>query len=190
MITPGAEPSRVLDWQGPDEDHVHPPSFRLFVRDMTSSSADEWYDFVNRAQGDDDAADLRLLTVYNDAPLVAGSNALAMQEECFGCELALPGLCYPKARRNTGFAEECHACLADSGTFERVPRGNFNITGSAELPVKTMKDTVLLAMGIQTGQYTAVKAPLNEMLNTICPYSINKKKCKVPGGCSLRVARV
>lgn len=136
---------------------------------------------MNRAQGDDDAADLRLLTTYNDAPLVAGSNALAMQEECFGCDLVLPGLCYPKACRNSGWAEECHACLADGKTFERVPRGNLNVPGSAELPVDTIQDAAVLAQGIPPRQYPAVKAPLNEMLNTVCPYSINKKKCKVSG---------
>ena len=79
----------------------HNERFRSFVETLTSGSADEWYDFVNRDQGDDDDADLQLLNAYNTVPLVVGSNALNMQEKCFTCDLVMPGLCYPKARRNT-----------------------------------------------------------------------------------------
>ena len=42
--------------------------------------------------GDDVAADRRLLDPFNGNPLVDGSNALSIQEECRCCEQELPGL--------------------------------------------------------------------------------------------------
>lgn len=62
----------------------HNESFRLFVQTLTSSSADDWYGFVHRAQGGDDAADLRLLNAYNGIPLMIGSNALKCKINVMG----------------------------------------------------------------------------------------------------------
>ena len=95
--------------------------FRKFIQTVTGSGADEWYAFVYRQQGDDNAADQKLLEKQYGGELVKGSKALMSQEPCRDCEIVMPGLYYPINRRNTGEQEQGHACRIHEKLFWRVP---------------------------------------------------------------------
>ena len=92
--------------------------FREFIHKMTFISADKWFDFCRREANE--TADLELLQQFSDERLVRGSKAATLQEPCISCGCVMPGLCFPKARRNTGVSESCHAYLIDDDTFWRV----------------------------------------------------------------------
>ena len=81
---------------------------------------------MTRNNGDDVAADRRLLATFNGSPVVDGSNALSIQEEGRACSQKLPGLCYPRSRRGTGESESCHACQVGEATHYWVRSDQFS----------------------------------------------------------------
>ena len=60
---------------------VHNEDFRNVIKDATRSGADDWYELMTRNDGDDVAADRRLLGTFNRSPLVDGSNAFKKSVE-------------------------------------------------------------------------------------------------------------
>ena len=167
---------------------LHNGRFRKCVCDATSSNADGWYEFVTRGAGDV-VADRRLLDNFNGSRLVDGSRALTVQEECRICDQELPGLCYPKARQNTGRNELCHACQVNEAIFYWIANCQLSNYSNQERMIRTIKDMALAAAGIPLDLAYPLQAPMNTTLNSICPYSMNKRACKSVD-CSLRFACV
>ena len=168
---------------------LHNQRFRDYIRRATSSDGDEWYRFVTRDDGDDVAADRRLLEEYNGSRLENTSRALAVQEECRVCEQELPGLCYPKRAQNTGRNEFFHACQVNDAIHHWIGNRQLRSYSDQELMIKTIKDVALAAAGIPLDLAYPLHAPMNTALNSVCPYSINKQACKFID-CSLRIAHV
>ena len=55
-----------------------------------------------------------------------------------------------------------------------------------------MEDYTMHVFKVAAGTYPYIKAPLAEKFNTVCPYSLNNRQCKLDGKgtCSLRSAYV
>lgn len=88
--------------------------FGNMIEYYAGSTADDWYDFINRAYPEDDnwsQEDRELLRNANGGQFVLGSNAASLQEELSSCHLVMPGLCFPKARRNKHGAALYHLYL-------------------------------------------------------------------------------
>ena len=122
--------------------------------------------------------------------LVKGSNAAALQK-CFSCELRMPGLCFPKARRNTDEEEQCHGCRVDN--IVRHQSGEVSWEVSFVLnnhTFNTIGDFGMEIFGVTADTYHYIKAPLDTKFNAVYPYSLINKKCKQDQmwKCSLRKA--
>lgn len=90
----------------------------------------------------------------------------------------MPGLCYPKARRNTEDNEQCHGyrldidIIAASGRLDNVGYKSLEEFPLRVLKVEGMKETV----------FPFVKAPMATKYNSLCPFSLLRMKCKVSNG--------
>ena len=108
------------------ESMLHDTRFRRYIENYVGSIADDWYQFGNRAYPTDsnwEEEDRELLRIFNGGSLASGSNAASLQEERTSCHLVMPGLCYPKARRNTGDSETCHGCRVNDIVLEQSGMG-------------------------------------------------------------------
>ena len=165
--------------------------FRHFIEFYACPRADDWYRFMYRdypADNDWVQEDWDLMHILNKGRLVKGSNAAAAMT-CFQCQLLMPGLCFPKVRRNTDQEECCHGCRVDEIIREQsceVSREASSVLNSYTF--NTIEDFPMQIFDVAADTFPYVKAPFNTKYNTVCPHSLIAKTCK--GKCSLRKAYV
>ena len=168
------------------EDLLHDIGFRSYIEHYVGSNADDWYESVNRPYLREGRDDDRLLNAFNRRPLVRGSNAAALQE-CSSCELEMPGICYPKARRGREAVEMCHGCRVSEIVLDQTIGG---IVGSMPMVEIFTFECIEYNIAFDSDFWPYVQVPLDTKCNTVCPYLLNNRKCPLGEQCSLRTAYV
>lgn len=124
------------------ENLVSNEHFREFVQNATGSSADVWYEWMNRSQGDDDDADHTMWETYDRKNLQRSSHAASLHECGGGYAMEMPGICFPRsstARRNAGDYARCHACRIEHGPFLEVGASLFSTLGRVVISVAELR---------------------------------------------------
>ena len=123
-----------------------------------------------------------------------GSNAASLQPECIACHMVMPGLCYPKAKRNTDESEQCHGCRVVRIIYEQTAMVWGYAMGYLDnQDFHTMEHYPMWVYKIAPDTYPYIRAPLATKFNNVCPNSLNNQMCKLDKrgtNCTLRKAWV
>ena len=99
---------------------------------------------------------------------MSGSNVATLQEECERCHIVMLGLCYPKARRNTGESEVCHGCRVMRIIFEQTGTTyGFSMFHLNIEDFPTMEHYSMRVYNYAPDTYPYVRAPLATTFNTV-----------------------